>query len=166
MSVNSRSAASKRLSRSADVAAVALAQCEDWHAKLHARLGVGFVYASDELYVLAGRGDVPDAGWYDGFPVLTNGVGLLRNMLDDWRRLIDRLPSPTRQSRKVAWVTGGLAGPALERMADAWLTHAGWRPEVTPELKAELERRVAAHEADPGRVLTWDQVVAHVKRPR
>jgi putative radical SAM enzyme (TIGR03279 family) len=108
----------------------ALQQCEDWHSKLRAQLGVGFVYASDELYVLAGRTDVPDAGWYDGFPVLTNGVGLLRNMLDDWHRLIDRLPTVARQPRKVAWVTGGLAAPALERMADHWLTYAGWRPEV------------------------------------
>jgi putative addiction module component (TIGR02574 family) len=36
---------------------------------------------------------------------------------------------------------------------------------VCPELKAELERRVAALEADPSRVLTWDQVLAHLKRP-
>jgi putative radical SAM enzyme (TIGR03279 family) len=112
-------------------AAAALVQCENWHSKLRAHLGVGFVYASDELYVLAGRQNVPDADWYDGFPVLTNGVGLLRNMLDDWRRLIDRLPQSTRQSRKVAWVTGGLAAPALERMADEWLAYAGWRPQVT-----------------------------------
>ena len=41
----------------------------------------------------------------------------------------------------------------------------GWQPEASPELKAELERRVAAHEADPSRVLTWDQVLAHLKRP-
>jgi NifB/MoaA-like Fe-S oxidoreductase len=111
-------------------ASAALRQCEDWHSKLRGQLGVGFVYASDELYVLAGRSDVPDAGWYDGFPVLTNGVGLLRNMLDDWRRLIDRLPAPTRQPRRVAWVTGGLAAPALQRMADTWCIYAGWRPEV------------------------------------
>jgi NifB/MoaA-like Fe-S oxidoreductase len=109
---------------------VALEQCEAWHTALRARLGVGFVYASDELYVLAGRPDVPEAGWYDGFPVLTNGVGLLRNMLDDWRRLIERRAAPSGSSRRVAWVTGGLAAPVLQRMADDWQSHAGWRPRV------------------------------------
>ena len=42
----------------------------------------------------------------------------------------------------------------------------GWRPELTEELKAELDRRVTAHEADPTRALTWEQVLAHVRRPR
>lgn len=46
------------------------------------------------------------------------------------------------------------------------IVDAGWRPELTEELKAELERRIAAHEADPTRVLTWEQVLAHVRRPR
>lgn len=40
-------------------------------------------------------------------------------------------------------------------------------PEVTelsPELKAELHRRVANAKANPGGGYTWDEVVAHVKR--
>lgn len=28
------------------------------------------------------------------------------------------------------WLTGGLAAPALERMADEWQVYAGWRPSV------------------------------------
>ena len=78
-------------------AATALEQCERWHTALRARLGKGFVYASDELYVLAGRDEVPPAAHYDGFPVLTNGVGLLRTMLDEWQRLLDRCPRSRRQ---------------------------------------------------------------------
>jgi putative radical SAM enzyme (TIGR03279 family) len=116
-------------------AAKALEQCERWHAALRTKLGKGFVYASDELYVLAGRGEVPPAAYYDGFPVLTNGVGLLRNMLDDWRRLLARLPAHatsarTPRAREVAWVTGQLAAPALNRMADDWEVALGWRPHV------------------------------------
>jgi NifB/MoaA-like Fe-S oxidoreductase len=116
-------------------------------------LGVGFVYASDELLMLAGRHDVPPAAAYDGFPVLSNGVGLLRNMLDEWERLLLRNPSASgsarrkslgaaaeqktlravdqgRAGRQVVWLTGRLAAPALERMADVWASHAGWLPEV------------------------------------
>jgi putative radical SAM enzyme (TIGR03279 family) len=111
-------------------AALALAQCERWQASLRPRLGAGFVYASDELYLLAGRDELPPAEAYDGFPVLSNGVGLLRSMLDEWRRLLARRQRNVSGGRKVVWVTGRLAAPALERMADEWLAHAGWRPSV------------------------------------
>lgn len=45
------------------------------------------------------------------------------------------------------------------------IVDAGWRPAPSPELLGELRRRLAAHAADPSRALTWEQVVAHVRRP-
>jgi putative radical SAM enzyme (TIGR03279 family) len=111
-------------------ALVAVEQCEAWKATLRTRLGVGFVYPSDELLVLAGRQEVPSAADYDGFPVLSNGVGLLRSMLDEWLQLLSRRSTKRPKPRSVAWVTGRLAAPALERMADAWFARTGWRPAV------------------------------------
>jgi putative radical SAM enzyme (TIGR03279 family) len=110
-------------------AAIALTACEQWQTAFRSRLGVGFVYPSDELYVLAGRAEVPPASAYDGFPVLANGVGMLRGMLDEWDRLLARRRKSPRE-RNVAWLTGALARPALERMADRWAVFAGWRPVV------------------------------------
>jgi putative addiction module component (TIGR02574 family) len=46
------------------------------------------------------------------------------------------------------------------------LVEDGWRPEPTDELDAELDRRLAAHEADPGNVRTWDQILERVRRPQ
>src|SRR5207302_5939606 len=88
--------------------------------------------ASDELYVLSGVSEVPPAQKYDGYPVLSNGVGLLRNMLDEWGQTLARRPKgvPVPRPRKLAWLTGRLAAPALERMADEWCAYAGWRPQV------------------------------------
>jgi putative radical SAM enzyme (TIGR03279 family) len=51
-----------------------------------ARLGVGLVYPSDELYLRAGY-PVPSADEYDGFPQLENGIGLVRGLLDEWEKL-------------------------------------------------------------------------------
>jgi putative addiction module component (TIGR02574 family) len=56
----------------------------------------------------------------------------------------------------------------LDFLFRAWdqLLENGWQPELTDELKAELERRLAAHQANPANALTWEQVIAHVRRPR
>lgn len=35
---------------------------------------------------------------------------------------------------------------------------------LTPELAAELDRRVAEHEADPGSARPWDEVRAEIER--
>ena len=46
------------------------------------------------------------------------------------------------------------------------LVEDGWQPEPNDELIAELERRLAAHEANPTNVRTWEQVLARVRKPR
>ena len=40
------------------------------------------------------------------------------------------------------------------------------QPDLTDDLKQELDRRIAAHDANPQDVLTWEEIKAHVKRPR
>jgi putative radical SAM enzyme (TIGR03279 family) len=110
-------------------AARAVEQIEAWQRQLRPKLGVGFTYASDELYLLAGRHEPPPANMYDGFRVLSNGVGLLRSMLDEWSHLLARQrksPPPKR----VAWLSGRLAAPALRKMASTWQSYAGWSPNV------------------------------------
>lgn len=49
---------------------------------------------------------------------------------------------------------------------DAWdrLVDQGWKPKPTDELCAELDRRVAAHKADPSNVFTWEEVLAHARK--
>jgi putative addiction module component (TIGR02574 family) len=56
----------------------------------------------------------------------------------------------------------------LELVFRLWdqITGTGWQPKPGPELLAELDRRLAAHAADPSRVLTWDEVVSHVRRAK
>ncbi len=40
----------------------------------------------------------------------------------------------------------------------------GWQPELTDELRAELDRRWASYEADPTNVVTWEQIVEHIRQ--
>ena len=58
--------------------------------------------------------------------------------------------------------------PVEDRLAFAFrlwdqLVMDGWRPEPTDDLAAELDRRLAAHEADPTDVRTWEQVLERIR---
>nr|MBC7244347.1 DUF512 domain-containing protein [Chloroflexota bacterium] len=79
------------------------------------QLGVGLVYLADELYLMAGL-PLPSAGRYDGFPQLANGIGLTRQLLDDWLH--------TKRKGQIRWphgratfVCGTLIAPVLRNMA-------------------------------------------------
>ncbi len=54
----------------------------------------------------------------------------------------------------------------LELIFGLWdqLIEDGWRPEPDDALAEELDRRLAAHEQDPGNVRTWEQVLERVRR--
>ena len=77
------------------------------------RLGVALVYLSDELYLRVGI-PVPPATQYDGFPQLENGIGLVRQLLDDWAD-VKREGLGAIIGRGVA-VCGTLVAPILHRI--------------------------------------------------
>jgi putative addiction module component (TIGR02574 family) len=56
----------------------------------------------------------------------------------------------------------------LELLFQLWdqVVDEGWQPVLDDELKAELDRRWENFRANPSSGRTWDQVVAHVRRPR
>ncbi len=59
-------------------------------------------------------------------------------------------------------------GEQLDFLFRAWdqFIDGGPPPELTEEMRGELRRRLARHDADPTRVLTWEQVEEYVRRPR
>ena len=76
-----------------------------------------WLYLSDEIYLLAGR-PVPGALKYDGFVQLENGIGMVRSLLDDWRKarradLAGGLPRPV----SIILPSATLIGPTFEQIA-------------------------------------------------
>jgi putative radical SAM enzyme (TIGR03279 family) len=63
-----------------------LDQVEEWRVGNRAERGCSFLYPSDEWYLVAGR-QVPRAEEYDGFPQVENGIGMVRQLLDEWNQL-------------------------------------------------------------------------------
>jgi putative addiction module component (TIGR02574 family) len=55
----------------------------------------------------------------------------------------------------------------LRLMEEIWdqLADEGYKPELTDELKAKLDRRLAALDADPQNVTTWEAIAERVRRP-
>lgn len=100
---------------SADDATAVLEAYRRWQRALRKRLGVGFVYASDELFLLAGR-PFPPATHYDDYCQLQNGIGLVPLFLGQWRRARRRLPRAV-SPRAVLWVCGEAMDRALRLVA-------------------------------------------------
>ncbi len=98
----------------------AAAALEQVHAPRQTALrerGHSWCYAADELFLIAGR-EVPAAAYYDDWPLLENGVGALRTLLDAFEAKIDDL-SPLSGVERVRIATGTSMQPYFERMAPA-----------------------------------------------
>lgn len=74
------------------------------------------VYASDELYLMAER-PIPPLEFYEDFPQIENGVGMLRNLQDEFDWALKDLELP-QAPRKVTVPTGEAAFRFLDSMLD------------------------------------------------
>jgi putative radical SAM enzyme (TIGR03279 family) len=91
-----------------------LDRVDRWQKKFRTRMGRGFVYASDEFHIVAGR-PIPPGKAYDGFPQIENGVGIVRNFLMDFRKQSSGFPKKLPARRRLTLVTGELAGGFMAR---------------------------------------------------
>jgi NifB/MoaA-like Fe-S oxidoreductase len=79
--------------------------------------GHTWLYLSDEVYLMAGV-PVPGALKYDGFVQLENGIGMVRSLLDDWRRAKRRLaPGGLPAPVSVVLASARLIGPSFDQIA-------------------------------------------------
>ncbi|MDE2655094.1 MAG: DUF512 domain-containing protein [Gemmatimonadetes bacterium] len=112
----------------ADEAETALRQTESIQARAMAERGKRWCYAADELFLIAGR-EVPEEAYYDDWPLLENGVGALRSLLDGFERGKDRV-APAEGVERVRLVTGTSMRPWLEEMAPAISGRMGCQVEI------------------------------------
>ncbi|HEX8386967.1 MAG TPA: DUF512 domain-containing protein, partial [Rubricoccaceae bacterium] len=80
-------------------------QVERWQGQFRERLGRGFVYLSDEVYILAGL-DFPHEDAYDGFPLMENGVGMSRDFLNELDFQSAEFPEALPAPRRLTMATG------------------------------------------------------------
>ncbi len=114
-----------------DEAAAVLDQVLAWQTRLRGRLGIGFVYPSDEWFLRAGR-EAPPREAYDGrIPALyENGVGMVRTFAENWPQLREQMRA--FGGRRQAWVTGTLFAPRLQHYAHRFHAETGIEALVVP----------------------------------
>jgi NifB/MoaA-like Fe-S oxidoreductase len=78
------------------------------HTVFRRSFGKGFVYLADEFYLTAGA-SLPERWYYDDFPQLENGIGMIRQFVDE----INSLYRIKRIKGKFLILTGTLAFPFI-----------------------------------------------------
>jgi putative radical SAM enzyme (TIGR03279 family) len=101
-------------------AAGAIAQIERARARASGERNVGWAYAADELFFIAGK-PIPDSTYYDDWLLTENGVGAVRSFLSAFDANLPRVPRLSGSS--IAIVTGERMGsviaPLAKRLANA-----------------------------------------------
>lgn len=113
------------------LAAEYLAAAKGWGNEFVGRLGQRFVYAADELFLLTGQLP-PQRSYYDAFPQIENGIGMVRSFLDTFERRAPSVDGDPRRPCHLALVTGALAAPVLESLAARLSQRRHLRLDVVP----------------------------------
>lgn len=83
-------------------------------------IGTTFVFPSDEFYCLSGE-PIPPKSWYEDFPQIENGVGLLAQLENGMREAAMDEPDEADMShpkRTYVMVTGVSAAPHMKRLTE------------------------------------------------
>lgn len=95
-----------------EVIALVAGETEDFYREHGTRL----IYLSDEFYLNAGY-DIPAAEYYEDFPQIENGVGMVRTFMDNFADDMDYHPTADRNVA-VDIATGESFYPVLKTMTD------------------------------------------------
>jgi putative radical SAM enzyme (TIGR03279 family) len=95
----------------ADGARAIIALARSYQRRFRRQLGRDLVYLADEYYLRAGV-PVPPRARYDGYPQYQNGIGMVRDLLEQAKAVRQRPPVAARPVRITA-VCGELIAPVL-----------------------------------------------------
>lgn len=89
---------------------------EKWQKHFYEKYGMHFIHASDEWYILAER-EMPEEERYDGYLQLENGVGMIRNFIEEVKDYIDSIEGDDRVIN-VSTISGVLAYDTIKSSCD------------------------------------------------
>ncbi|MTI61111.1 MAG: DUF512 domain-containing protein [Firmicutes bacterium] len=108
-----RNKLSKLLSYDKDSAREVVKQVQNWQGLIKKRYSSNFLYCSDELYLLSTY-KLPVYDDYNGFPQLENGIGLTRQLWQQFKSLTSTLPEKISDKKIIGIITGLLGAETLK----------------------------------------------------
>jgi putative radical SAM enzyme (TIGR03279 family) len=105
----------------------AIAQVERARQRALRERDLGWAYAGDELFYIAGQ-PIPQDEYYDDWPLTENGVGAVRRLFDDFEAGIAQVSRLTGQ--RILIVTGTRMAPVLRPLAERLEQQTGAQVEV------------------------------------
>jgi len=127
---------------------------EDLQRELQKQFQRNFVYPSDEWYLVAGR-TVPTNEVYDDLPLQENGLGMVREFLDDWKSMkveiaewLSNLPGKNQplfpDIKSVTLVTGQLFADILGTVSNEFEELTGVKMSVISIENERLGKTISA----------------------
>lgn len=90
-----------------------IAEYKDLQIKLRKKFKKTILYFADEFYLNAGL-DFPESIWYDDYPQIDNGVGMVRSFWDDFKMISHKLPKAVDPDKNIILITGISGKKVLE----------------------------------------------------
>ncbi|MEM7112312.1 MAG: DUF512 domain-containing protein [Chloroflexota bacterium] len=119
------------------------------------KLGIRFLYPSDEWYLVADR-EVPPLEWYDGQELQENGLGVVRGFLNEWEAVKgeigewrlengqDNRQAATANYQSLTLATATMFAPVLQQAADEMEKLTGLETTVLPIVNERLGGTITA----------------------
>ena len=144
-----------------------LAYVEQMQAGFLEKFGVRFVYPTDEWYLVSGR-EVPPIANYDGQQLHENGLGMVRNFLDEWESVKEEIrdwrlesdQSPISNLQSLTLVTGTLFAATLAKAAAEFAELTGVKVTVLPAVNQRLGETITV-----SGLLMGEDVVRQLETP-
>jgi putative radical SAM enzyme (TIGR03279 family) len=111
----------------ADEARLAIERVDVARARSLPERGIGWCYAADEMYLIAGL-PIPDGAYYDDGALHENGVGQIRRFVEAFDRGLGSVPRLA--GRRVRLVTGASMAPFMRERAPRLARATGAAVEV------------------------------------
>lgn len=90
-----------------------IAQVQPLQAQFRQQFGSSFTWLADEWFLLA-REELPPESHYEDYPQIDNGVGSIRQFLQQFQAAAPRLPAQVARPRTLTWVVGNTVEQAFE----------------------------------------------------
>ncbi|MDP8231813.1 MAG: DUF512 domain-containing protein [Candidatus Zophobacter franzmannii] len=131
---------------------VALAQ------EVGSKLPECLIYCSDELFVKAGV-EIPKEDYYNGYPQIENGIGMIRSLLDNWDLFcVEWMDTFVAIEGKLVFVSAVLAAPYVAKIVEDINKHIPGKAKVVI-----INNEFFGHTVTVAGLLTAQDILKQVK---